>query len=220
LNQCEASGHQRTEGRRRAKADGKMHRDELPDRRRHAGAEIAKPKDADAETDRRDDTVTVGDLAGQHAAGTEAQHHHGEGERGGATGRPEIRLHHRQHDHHRPHPDAAERADQDRHGKPGPCPTRIGHEQLGISCDFSRNSHGNNNLCAAAPRVKRHGAILGMQMRRDASPKTSFRGTRSVNPESRYSGFDAAHRPGMTTVSIAHRLINPFLTINWAKIAQ
>src|ERR1700721_59930 len=26
----------------------------------------------------------------------------------------------------------------------------------------------------------------------------SFRGTRSVNPESRDSGFDAAHRPGMT----------------------
>jgi NADPH2:quinone reductase len=29
-------------------------------------------------------------------------------------------------------------------------------------------------------------------------PPASFRGTRSVNPESRDSGFDAAHRPGMT----------------------
>ena len=49
-----------------------MHQDELPDRRRHPGADIAEAENADADPDRGDDAVTVGDLAGQHAAGAEA----------------------------------------------------------------------------------------------------------------------------------------------------
>ena len=109
--------------------------------------------------DRGDDAVTVGDLAGQHAAGAKTQHHHGEGQRRGAPGHAEIGLHHRQHDHDRPHPDAAERADQDRDRKPGPCPARIGNEQFGISGEWSRNIHGGRNLSAPRP--------LGQPPRRD-----------------------------------------------------
>jgi hypothetical protein len=44
-----------------------------------AGADIAEAENADAEPDRGDDAVTVGDFSGEHAAETE--HDHGEGQR-------------------------------------------------------------------------------------------------------------------------------------------
>ena len=138
--------HQRAEGGRRGKPDREMHQDELPDRRRHPRDDIAEAQNADAEPDRGDDAVAVGDLAGQHAAGAESQHHHGEGQRGGAAAGGELGLHHRKRHHHRPHADAAERADQHGHGKPDPCPTRIGNEQAGISGEFRRNCHGGRNF--------------------------------------------------------------------------
>jgi hypothetical protein len=107
--------HQRTEGRGRTETDGEMHRNELPDRRRQACADVTEPENADPEPDRGDDAVAIGDLSGQHAAGTEAEHDQGKGQRRGATGRGELRLDHRQRHHHRPHPDAAERTDQHSH---------------------------------------------------------------------------------------------------------
>ena len=39
-----------------------MNQDELPDRRRHPGPDIAKPKDANANSYRGDDSVAVGDI--------------------------------------------------------------------------------------------------------------------------------------------------------------
>ena len=131
-----------------------MDQDELPDRRRHPRADIAQAENADAEPDRGDDAVAVGDLAGQHAAGTESEHDERERQRGGAPGRAEVALDHRQGNHHRPHADAAERADQHGHGKPGPCPARVGNEQTGISGKFRRNYHGAPNFGCLSPKVK------------------------------------------------------------------
>ena len=82
------------------------------------------------------------------------------------------------------------------------------------------------NFVASGPGVKQHGAILGMQMQCNRSP--SFRDAPlGAGPESQDSGFDAAHRPGMTNrgASRPHAgegegNVNPFLTINWAKIAE
>ena len=166
--------HQRTEGRRRAQSDGEMHQDELPDRRRHPGADIAEAEDADAEPDRGDDAVAVADLAGQHAAGAEAEHHKGKGQRGRSAGGAEFGLHHGQGHYHRPHADAAERADDHGHGKPEPRPARVGNEQVGISGERRRNIHGARNFDGLCLRVNHHGVILGMQMRwGSASPRHS-----------------------------------------------
>jgi hypothetical protein len=131
-----------------------MHQDELPDRRGHPRADISQAQNADTEPDRDDDAVAVGDLAGQYAAGTESEHHERKGQRSGAAARAELGLDHGKCDHHRPHADAAERADQHGHGKAGPCPTRIGNEQLGISGEFRRNCHGGGNFGCKSPKVK------------------------------------------------------------------
>ena len=153
--------HQRPERGRRGQPDRKMHQDELPDRGRHSRDDIAQAQNADAEPDGGDDAVAVGDLAGQHRAGTESEHDHRECQRGGAAARGELGLHHGKCHHHRPHADAAERADQHGHGKPGPCPARVGNEQVGIAGEFRRNGHGARNFVGYSPKVKPHCRDIG-----------------------------------------------------------
>jgi hypothetical protein len=72
--------------------------------------------------------------------------------------------------------------------------------------------HGRNFLAGSAG-VNRHGAILGMQMQCNTTFPVIPGWSERPDPESRDSGLDAAHRPGMTNV-------NALLTINWAKIAE
>ena len=153
--------HQRSEGGRRGQPDREMHQDELPDRGRHSRDDIAQAQNADAEPDGGDDAVAVGDLAGQHRAGAESEHDHRERQRGGAAARGELGLHHGKCDHHRPHADAAERADQHGHGKPDPCPARVGNEQVGISGELRRNCHGGRNFGGKSPNVKPHCRDIG-----------------------------------------------------------
>jgi hypothetical protein len=112
--------HQRAEGRGCPEPDQDMHRNELPQRGRKSGENVSQPKEADAERHRHHDAEPIGDLAGGDAAETEADHGQGKGQRYRAPGRAEFGLHHRQHHNHRPHPDAADRADQDGQRKPHP----------------------------------------------------------------------------------------------------
>jgi hypothetical protein len=153
--------HQRPESGRRRQPDREMHEDELPDRGRHARDDIAESQNADAEPDRGDDAVAVGDLAGQHAAGTEAEHQKCKRQRGGAAAGGKLALHRRQRHHHRPHSDAAERADQHGDGKPNPRPARVGNKQVGISDELGRNCHGGRNFEGQSPKVKPHCRDIG-----------------------------------------------------------
>ena len=146
--------HQRAEGRRRGQADSEMHQDELPDRRGQPGADIAQAQNADADADRGNDAVTVGDFTGDHLAQTETKHDHGEGERRRAPVGAELGLDHGKRDHHRPHADATERADQDCDDKPGPGSARVWNEQFGLMGDLRRNIHGGRNLLGYWHNVK------------------------------------------------------------------
>ena len=154
--------HQRPEGGRRGQPDRKMHQDELPDRGRHPRDDIAQAQNADAEPDRGDDAVAVGDLAGQHRAGTEPEHHQRKGQRGGAAARGEFGLHHRKRDHHRPHADAAERADQHGHGKPASMPgakSGTNRSESRVSSEEIATAHATS--WANRPTVKPHCRDIG-----------------------------------------------------------
>ena len=124
--------HQRRERRRGPEADQEMNQNELPQRGRKPAADVGQRQDRGAEPDRHDDPEAIGDLAGRDTAETKAEHQEGKGQRDIAAGRAEFGLDHRKHDHHRPHADAADRADHQREREPDPCLTGVGGEKRRI----------------------------------------------------------------------------------------
>ncbi len=156
-------GHQRAESGRSPQPDQKMHRDELPQRAGKAGGHIGRTQENDAERYRRHDAEAIGDLAGGDAAEPETEHGERKGQRHRAARRPEFGLDRGEHDHDRPHADAADRADHKRQREPHPGLGRVRNEGGGVS-GIRRSVHSRNFGARNLP-VKQHGAIIGMQMR-------------------------------------------------------
>jgi hypothetical protein len=65
----------------------------------------------------------------------------------------------------------------------------------GIPCSLPLEGQRHANLGQVLPRERERVSAVWNLNRNVA---TSFRGAQSANPESRDSGFDASHRPGMT----------------------
>ena len=93
---------------------------ELPELRRKPRPDIAQHQGTDAQRNGWQNTEPIREATGRDTADAESKHRHGEGQRGIRPGGPELGLHHGQHDHHRPHADTAERADQQRKAEPPP----------------------------------------------------------------------------------------------------
>jgi hypothetical protein len=130
-------GDQRPEGGRAAEpADQqRLRRQELPQGGRLRRRDVADRHHHPGQDHRHGDAETVGQTAHQHAAGGEADHGGGVGQRGVAAADPELGLDRRQRDHHRPQADAADRAERERGGQPQP----------GLAAVEQRRGHGSNS---------------------------------------------------------------------------
>ena len=119
-------GHQRPEGRRAAEADQAL-RDARParDSARQSDAEIAEAQRQRAEQQRRGDAEAVGEPSHDDAAAGKADHGQRIGQRRGGAVDAEIGLDRRQGHHHRPHADAADGRDRQRHAQPPPGVGRV-----------------------------------------------------------------------------------------------
>jgi hypothetical protein len=117
--------HQRREGRRGAEPDQEIGRDELPELGREPRQHVGNADESDADRHRRHDAELVGDLAGDHAAEAEAEHHQCEGQRHRCARGGELGLHDGNHHDDGPHADTTDRTDQQRKQQPHPSLTRI-----------------------------------------------------------------------------------------------
>ena len=220
--------HQRRERRRGPEPDQEMDRDELPERastarRRYRPAPESRCRAPIAVTmPKRSVILPVSD-----AAEAEAEHREGKGQRDRAAGGAELGLHHRQHNHDRPHADAADRADQHGQRKPHPGLTRVGNEG-GWICWMDWRGRARRQLrrrrrigSSTLPRYwacKCGGSSTcpGPQ-RRSRAARATRTGMRRRPPLAALASRSPEMSPDVDA-DVAD--VNPFLTINRAKFAE
>ena len=113
-------GHQRAEGRRAAKPEQSLRQRQRADAAGNSGKAVTGAQDQRAKKDRHNNAETISEPAHDDAADAEPEHRQRKWKRSLAARDAEIGLHCRQRDHERPHADAADGAEQKRHGKPRP----------------------------------------------------------------------------------------------------
>ena len=138
-------GHQRSEAGRTTDPDQQSMRGRhLPERGRLADRQIAEAERQGPERQRHGDPEAVGEPAHEHAAAGEAEHGERVGQRGIGAGDAEIGLDGGQGDHHRPHADPADGAEQHGDGQAQPGFRGIGRVRLGPACGGVRWNHGDD----------------------------------------------------------------------------
>ena len=118
-------------------------------------AQEGKAKDQGSADDRRDDSEPINQPTDEHGATAESQHCQGIGQRRVRARDIEFSLHRRQCHHHRPHADAADRADQNRCDQTHPGIRRTRPVRRRDCRLIVQSVHGRGTIGGSAAQVKR-----------------------------------------------------------------